>query len=250
MISLGRALAPATLAVTVLLTAPPAFADRSHIAINEGTGWSHDATAPLFDFSRIAPGWSATKTVDVRNDLPAAATLHLTAANIADNENGCDHSERYVDTSCAGPRAGELGHELVFAIHRVADNGSVDPSTLWSGTVYDLEHGVVLDDSLPSRASQSYELAAELPTTSGNETQTDTVGFDLTLTLEDGGTASSTSVEGAKFTRPSSGSSLPLIAALPFTGSPASRMIASAAWLLIAGALMIVLARLRRRPGA
>src|SRR6185437_2279519 len=121
-------------AAMVMVSAPLASADTGHISINVGSGWTHDAAAPLFDFSRIAPGWNQSVAIGVRNDSSEPSVLTLNSSSILDNENGCTHSERYVDSTCSGSNTGELGHELVLSVYPQV------PGTqpLWSGDLYDL----------------------------------------------------------------------------------------------------------------
>lgn len=224
--------------------ATPTVSGSGHISINDGSGWTQDPTAPLFDFTRIAPGWTATKTLGVRNDSDAKAALALRTANVDDEENGCNHPESFIDATCTGDNAGELGSELVLTIYGDANqDGTFDSSPSWSGSVRDLEQPDALGD-LAAGASHEYQIVADLPYSSGNETQTDQVQFDLTVSL-DGATVA---VEGTKTTRShGSGPVQNVIDQLPFTGTPAQRMAAAALSLVLAGTVLVLAATTRRR---
>lgn len=233
------AIAPATAAHA---SGPP------HISLNDGSGWTRDATEPLFDLSDIAPGWSSTATVSVRNDGGAAAALILKSSNIVDNENGCDHPESIVDSTCSGDDAGELGHEMTFAVFP-QDSSVTTP--IWQGTLYDLEQGVMLADTVEPNAIDTYRIEAQLPYSSGNETQTDTVGFGLRWTLSAAGSSSTVAVKGAKFIRTPRGNVVQrVLHSLPFTGSDIGRLLGGSLGLVCAGAALTMLARTSRRPRA
>jgi len=215
-------------------------AGAGQVSVNTGSGWTHDPTGPLFDFSRIAPGWSATKTIGIRNDGPASAALSLDASNVVDNENGCNHPESVVDTSCSGTDAGELGAEMILAVYDSADTAT---TPLWRGSIRALEQPATLG-SLSTGAVRSLVIAAELPAASGNETQTDSVTFDLAVNL-DGATVA---VEGTKTTRATGGLVNRALDQLPFTGTPAERLVAAAICLLLLGSAVSLFARGRRAP--
>lgn len=239
-LAIGGALALAAPAVGA--SALPAAADTAagHISIDIGDGWTSDPSHPMFDSSQIVPGWSTTTALGVRNDSSTTSDVVLRSTAIVDDENGCDHAESFVDTTCSGDNAGELGHELVLTL---ADPSSSAPP-IWTGNLYDLEHGLTLSRLTPN-AQASYTLTASLPSTSGNETQTDRVGFDLVVGLD--GTTGAVEVEGTKITRsPDGGPVQRLLNDLPFTGSPIMRLTAAGLSLLLLGLLLWAAAAQRR----
>jgi hypothetical protein len=233
----------AVLAGTVGFGTPTAaHAGQPHISINVGSGWTHDTSLPLFDVSRIAAGWSSERAVEVRNDSRETTALTLTAINVVDNENGCTHAEASVDTTCAGANAGELGHEIVLSLFR--GSGS---TPLWRGSLYELRAGLQLDDRMAPRQVDGLRLLADLPSSVGNEVQSDTVSFGLRLTLAGAGASTSVAVEGIKISRPPHGSLLQrVMSGLPVTGSNSGRLVPAAIWLTIVGGL---LASVGRRGG-
>jgi hypothetical protein len=260
----------------------PAHADTTTISINTGSGWVHDSSTPLFDVTRLAPGFTQTQTLMVRNDAADLGDLALSASDIVENENGCMHSEALVDSTC-GATQGELGHELVFNVFLDPENdGSYQATPAWTGTLYDLAAPVSLLTGLPGGGIAGLRVVMTLPASSGNETQTDDVDFSFRLSLTGAGVPGSpegppgsssgpgdtsgsgpstgpgtvttpqgpgsVEVKGVKHVRHQHHSVLADIASqLPFTGSPIERMVAGGMWLLIAGAALSMLATIRRR---
>ena len=227
--------------------AAPATVGSQHISINTGSGWTHDPSTPLFDFTRIAPGWTGTATLAVRNDSDQAAAIGLSATNIAEDENGCNHPESFVDTSCTGVDAGELGKEITLTVYAdPSHNGAYDSTPTWSGSIEDLKQAATLSSHLPGGGVSSYKIDATLPMSSGNETQTDRVSFDLQVTLD----GASVEVEGTKVVRhPGSGPLHRVLSQLPLTGTPSERLAAAALSLLILGTALVLAGTRRRRKG-
>ena len=221
--------------------------DPGHVSINTGTGWTRDPSTPLFDFSRISPGWTASATLGVRNDSRANAALTLRTTGVNDDENGCNHPESFVDTTCTGKNAGELGAEIVLRVFGDSDNdGTFDNTPTWTGNIRDLEGAGSLGE-LGAGVAHNYKIDAELPYSSGNETQTDKVSFDLVVSLDGAGVE----VEGTKTTRSTgSGTIRQVIDRLPLTGTPAERLVAASLWLILAGAAIVLLARQQGRRRA
>ena len=271
-----RVIAAAATAATLSVgPATAAHADAWTISVNTGGGWVHDSTTPLFTVDKLAPGFGRTATLEVRNDSPDAAALSLSATDIVEYENGCMHSEAFVDASC-GPLQGELGHELQFGVYLDPENdGTYEATPTWTGTLYDLASPAELLASLPGGGIAGMRVDMTLPSSSGNETQTDDVDFAFRLTLagagnpdspgSDTGSGSSAGsgpdttpqgpgsveVKGIKVTRHGHGGVLhDITSQLPFTGSPTQRLVAGSLWLLIAGTALCLLAATRRRRAA
>ena len=254
-----------------------AIADGQSISINTGSGWVHDSTTPLFDVSRIAPGLGGqSATLEVRNDSAEAANLGLSADDVVEYENGCMHSEAVVDVSC-GATDGELGKELIFDVYLDPENdGTYGLAPAWTGTLYDLATPASLLTDLPGGGIVGLKVDMTLPSSSGNETQTDDVDFSFRLTLtgagspdSPGGSTSgsgpsagsgsdstpqgpgSVEVKGVKVTRHQHSDVLhDITRQLPFTGSPTERLVAGALWFLVAGTALSLLAATRRRRTA
>jgi len=229
----------------VSATATPSAANGGQISVNTGSGWTHEPTTPLFDFSRIAPGWSGTASLDVRNDSDTTAAITLRASHVVEDENGCNHPESVVDTTCTGDNAGELGKEIVLSVFPGPGNdGTFAATSTWTGTIEDLANGATLASDLGPADVASYKVTAELPRSSGNETQTDQVGFDMVVGLDG---AAGVAVEGTKITRHGTSTLRGIADHLPFTGPLAMRLAAAGLSLLFAGLALILLATQRRR---
>lgn len=242
--SIKAGLAALGAAAMMAMIPSAANADSGQISVNLGSGWSHDSATPMFDLSRIAPGWSQSANVAVRNDSNERSVLTLSSSNIVDNENGCTHPERVVDNTCSGPDAGELGHAMVFSVYQ---QGQIS-QPLWSGTLYDLTKGATLDKGMPAGQIDNYRVQAELPMSSGNETQSDSVQFSLRLTLSGSTASATTEVKGVRISRSSGrGPVAAVLNELPFTGSEASRLIAGSLWMITGGALLLLCVRAFRR---
>jgi hypothetical protein len=174
----------------------------------------------------------------VRNDAADSAELALKTMAIKDDDNGCNHPEAQVDDTC-GEHGGDLGHQLRLRVyvdptHTATFGGS--PS--WVGTVYDLADAASLAE-MPAHGEWDLKLEAELPRASGNETQTDQLGFDLMVNLASSVGDDSTEVKGVKQVRGGS-------AGLPFTGSRIAGMLEIGAGLVLLGVL--ALTSIRRKP--
>lgn len=234
-------------AVTVVALPVSAHADAGGISVNTGHGWGHDSTAPLLDASRIAPGWSASYPLQVRNDTDGPATFTIGAADLIDLENGCTHAEAAVDSTC-GANQGELGHALVFSVFvDPHDDGQFESQPAWTGTLYDIITPAAIAANVPADAVWGVRIDAQLPFASGNETQSDQVGFSLRLGLQGEGSADAVEVLGTKVTRQPGQPVLGSMAnGLPFTGSFLQQMTAAALWLILAGCFALLVTRSRR----
>jgi hypothetical protein len=256
-----------------VVPATAARAATQDISINLGSGWVHDSSTPLFDVSGLAPGFTRTASLQVRNDATDPGNLSLTADDIVEFENGCMHSEAVIDSTC-GATQGELGKELIFSVFLDPENdSSYQTAPVWTGTLYDLTSPASLISNLPGGGIVGMKIDMALPFSSGNETQTDDVDFSFRLTLtgaglpdSPGGSTSgsgpsagpgpkstpqgpgSVEVKGVKVTRhPHSDVLHEITSQLPFTGSPTERLVAGALWMLIAGTALSLLAATRRR---
>ena len=258
----------------LLATAPATSANASarYISINTGSGWVHDSVTPLFSVDKLAPGYGRTSSLRVRNDASDPGDLVLSANDIVEYENGCMHSEAFVDATC-GATEGELGKELIFGVYLDPQNdGSFEASPTWTGTLYDLTTATTLLNSIPGGDIVGLKVDMTLPSSSGNETQTDDVDFSFRLTLTGAGSPGSpgttsgsgpsagsgsdstpqgpgsVEVKGVKVTRHQHSNLLhDITGQLPFTGTPTERLVAGALWLLVAGTALSLLAATRRR---
>jgi hypothetical protein len=259
-------------AFVAVVPATAAQAVTQDLSINLGSGWVHDSSTPLFAVAGFAPGFSQTRTLLVRNDTTDLGELALSADDIVEFENGCVHSEAFVDATC-GATDGELGKELLFSVYVDPENdGTFQPAPTWAGTLYDLASPASLLASIPGGGIVGLKVDMTLPSSSGNETQTDDVDFSFRLTLTGAGSPGSpgttsgsgpsagsgsdstpqgpgsVEVKGVKVTRHQHSNVLhDITGQLPFTGTPTERLVAGALWLLVAGTALSLLAATRRR---
>lgn len=243
----SRALAATGFALLgVLAFTPTAHADPDPVQVNTGTGWVHDSLTPLFDVSRVFPGWTSTRTLALRNNTADAARLAVSATDIVDRENGCNHPEALVDPTC-GANQGELGHEMNIDVYVDAEgDGSFPSSPTWSGNLYDLADPVLVDGAVPAQGVVGLRLTAELPLSSGNETQTDQLGFGFRMSLEGDGSSATVAVQGAKHVRGAGG----ILQRLPLTGVNVDRWIKGGLWGTLGGIWLLVVIGTARRSVA
>lgn len=261
-------------AVALLPTAPAAIAAPPGLSINTGSGWTQGSTTPLFSIGKIVPGWSDTEGFEIRNDTTSSGVLYLAANNIVEAENGCTPDESLVDTTC-GANEGELGQYLQFRLFLDPENdGTFEATPAWTGTLGDIATPIVLSSNMPAGGTWGIRVEAALPIATGNQTQSDQVGFDFALTLTGAGTSGSSGdssgsgpstgpgsqttpqgpgsveVKGIKVSRADPGLLHDITSSLPFTGGPVERLLAGAVWLLVAGTALSMLAAARRRGRA
>ncbi|MFC4357882.1 hypothetical protein ACFO0N_07960 [Halobium salinum] len=157
--------------------------DRGTVSLSAGGG--HTET-PFVSVDDAVPGANGRSAATVVNDGSRDAVLSVAAADVRSLENGRTDPERDVDTT-GGATEGELGDALELRVRLDRADGS---------TVYLVgsDHAFIsLTDfvaggvagSAPVDAGEQVRFVAEwrLPTTVGNEVQTDSVelGFRLAL---------------------------------------------------------------------
>jgi hypothetical protein len=113
---------------------------------------------------------------------------------------------------------------------------------VWSGSVAQLEKGVVLARSIPPSGSRWLRLDMSLPAAAGDDLQSDRIRFGMQVMLE-----SAAGVYSAEVGRPSAVDGL---RALALTGGPLLLMAAGAAGLLGCGVLFVAAGGPTRRRAA
>jgi hypothetical protein len=211
-------------------------------------GFSINPSGSLIDAPRIAPGFSSDGVMGVRNGSDAAADLSIAMVGVTSDENGCTHPE--AAQGCA-PGKGQLGAELVFALAvSGAQSATFDP--VWTGSAADLQHGVHVANDIGSGAVRWVRLTVSLPMSSGNETQSDTFGFGLRVTLDGPGASASAGVAGVSTSRDGLGghggheAASAGVDALALTGVPGAMLVGAGLLLLVSGALLVIGFRSRR----
>ena len=164
-------------------------------------------TVPLDITIRAGDGGVAVP-IDIEGLYPGASDAHvfrlstgstsisadptLLIDNLVDEENGCVHPEVAEGDDC-GEFQGELSQDLLVTVSTalVGVGGVCTPSTTYTvmqtaTSLQALEDEVVplLGRALTRTEALCVRFGVELPTSSGNETQSDRSVFDLTFTVE------------------------------------------------------------------
>ena len=232
----------------------PAFAADGQILFDvagDGEGFTDDPSAPLVSFHELAPGFSTSGEVKVKNDSDSTVDLVVQATNIRDDDNGCVRPEsNYGDTTCGGGE-GELGRWLGLTL--TADEYGSSPRQLWSGSIVDLESGAIVTEELRAGAVLSLEMAVRLPRAAGNDTMTDQTSWDLRWTAAADTGEMTTEILGTELGTMSAGTGGAGID-IPFTGATVGLgMALLAVTVLLCGVLLMLVSRLRQprwRAGA
>jgi|GEM_PF-5437790 len=153
----------------------------------DGQGFGNGPFGPILDTALLAPGYSVTADVDALNADGPPGRLTLRALDIADVETACSPAEAPVDTTC-GTGSGELRPDVRFDISADVDgNGMADHfvPVLLDATIDDLAAGEIVlnDEDMGAGDIWTVRITARLPASSGNETMTDRLDFDLRWTL-------------------------------------------------------------------
>ena len=168
---------------------PQAVTVPLDITIEAGDG----GVAVPIDIEGLYPGASDAHVFRVSTgstSISADPTLKLT--DLVDEENGCVHPEVAEGDDC-GEFEGELSQDLLVTISTAFTGpaGVCTPSTTYTvmkpaTSLQDLEGEVVplLGRALTRTEALCVRFGVELPTSSGNETQSDRSVFDLTFTVE------------------------------------------------------------------
>jgi hypothetical protein len=198
--------AASLLAVAAFSASVPAAAADSHrllVDISDGHGFTAHPHGPLLDMNRLAPGLSTGATMGVRNASKERARLTLSVDDVVDDDNGCNRPEGRVDRGC-GAGEGELGDQLVIDVaSSTSKHGRFAP--VWRGLLAQMTKGVRAGGRMSPSGTRWLRITATLPSGSGNETQTDRVGFDLRVTLSMATDAETVDVQGTKVGHHSSG---------------------------------------------
>ena len=189
---LGASVVLAMVATVGLAFASPVGAQSTeHVQVEVVGG------GPVFDFSQIYPGATLTSSVRVSNIGDDAGLLTVDAEDVVD-ESRCSAAETREGLSCGSGR-GHLGEQVEFSIEHVTAGGEAEQ--VWSGQIDELHDVAMAPTPLEAGASADYRLRAHLPITSGNETQSDLLGFDLRFQLASETTDESATVLGSSVSR-------------------------------------------------
>ncbi|QWZ08982.1 hypothetical protein KRR39_03885 [Nocardioides panacis] len=244
-------LAALLLLVMAAGTAPAASADDGLLLIDvpgDGTGFVHDTDSPLLRFGELAPGYSTSGTLELRNDSTRRAGLRLRSFDVEESENGCVRPERNDgDVTCTG-EGGELADWLEVEVGQVTPEGG---RSLWQGSLTELDGpgaGVALA-SLGAGEVLPLRVTVTMRRDAGNDTMTDAVGFGLRWSAQTDSRESRAEVLGVAAYAPTGGSPAPATG-LPLVGRAIPVWLALADLAVLLGGGVVVLAVRRRRPAA
>ena len=245
---LTQLLAGTIVVSTVIVAAPPAHAAGALHVVVDGGG-------PLVDLDRLIPGSTRQSGISVSNTSGDDAVLSLRVVDLREDDNGCKRPETRDGDDTCGEGGGELGRDLTVAVVPLGVDGN-PTEAVFDGSVRDLVTWTVAAQRLAAWTERSFRLDWELPISSPNDTQSDTMAFNLEFVLEQAvgggaggvepaGATSDIQVAGAQL-----GSDRPTVlvlgAQLPVTGvGQLLRTVGLGLMALIIGGLLLTSARRR-----
>jgi predicted ribosomally synthesized peptide with SipW-like signal peptide len=152
---------------------------------NDPAGWN-------FQVSDIKPGDSGSQEVILQNTGSLDGYLHITFANLINDEMGCTEPEGQpegTDTTCdnPGPNQGELAENLDILIYldENTDN-DFDLGTdvlIYQGKVKGVLQGDIFNYLLAKSVSKKFRIEWKLDSSVGNIVQSDKTGYDINFEL-------------------------------------------------------------------
>jgi hypothetical protein len=221
---------------------------RLEIDMSDGLGFTVNPHGSLIDTSRLVPGHNAAGTMGVRNGSADSADLGLKITDTTDLDNGCTRAERVVDPTC-GSGVGQIGRELSFTV-ALADRRTGPYAPTWTGTAAQLARGISVARGVAAHTARWVRLDVALPSSSGNETQTDTFAFAVRVMLQSSFGVEGIQIGGGGVSTDSHELTTQGYLGLPFTGVKAVMLIGAAAFLVACGLLFVALGSVRRRGNA
>jgi len=151
---------------------------------NDPAGWN-------FQISDIKPGDSGSQEVILQNTGSLDGYLHITFANLINDEMGCPESEQNEggDTTCdnPGPNEGELAQNLDTLIYLDVNNNDIFnlgiDTLIYQGKVKGILQGDLFNYPLSSGASKDFRIEWQLASSIGNIVQSDKTGYDINFEL-------------------------------------------------------------------
>lgn len=200
--------------------ASPAVASSPNLQLHvpgDPTGWTSSPTLPLLQ-GTLSPGQPASGTIGIRNTGTDSGTLTLKASGIT----------------------GGLAPELQLSFR----TGTAATDNSWSGSLSDLEKGVVMERSMEGGTTIDAVFTATLKPELDNRWENGTASFQLMWTLAAGNQASVAKVQGAGSAPPHRSSS-----ALAFTGALVEPSLFLAVLSLVLGVALTCIERRARGAG-
>lgn len=166
-------------AAALATSAPGALADSGDwTTLNPGSEWVNVSSTPLFDTTHIAPGWRASRGIELRSNSSAPGALVLGATDIAAAASGHEMVvSAYLDSDVAGHSAvglridatlpitsgtGTQTDQVAFSF-RISPEGSGSPRSVLLGTKHTRHSSGILSrlaDRLPFTGSPAERFVA------------------------------------------------------------------------------------------
>jgi LPXTG-motif cell wall-anchored protein len=227
--SMRRSLGACLGAAALVLLGTPAAADSDPLVVEIVGG------GPLLEITGMYPGIEVESALlSVSNSTDEAGSVALRVRDVVSDDNGCNAPESVVDSTC-GAEEGELADQVVLTVERRTGDDTWE-TVASEQPLAELAAGVPLEDSLPAGDTHVYRLILHLPPGSGNETQTDSIDFDVAIVGE---AVVDAQVLGATALGVRATTGL----ALPATGATLSAPLLAAMACLVTGAGLVALAR-------
>lgn len=145
-----------------------------------------------FQVSDIKPGDSGSQEVILQNTGSLDGYLHITFANLLNDEMGCTEPEGLpegIDTTCDNPGTGdgELAQNLDILIYLDENsNNAFDlgvDTLIYQGKVKGILQGDIFNYFLAKTASKDFRIEWKLASSVGNIVQSDKTGYDINFEL-------------------------------------------------------------------
>jgi predicted ribosomally synthesized peptide with SipW-like signal peptide len=150
-----------------------------------------DPTTWSYSTEDIKPGDEDKEFVTLQNTGSLDGYLHITFANLINDEMGCPEPEQNEggDTTCGnpGPNEGELAENLDILIY-LDENGNTNfelgtDTLIYQGKVKGILQGDLFNYFLSSGDSKKFRIEWELDSSVGNIVQSDKTGYDINFEL-------------------------------------------------------------------
>lgn len=146
----------------------------------------YDPTTWGFEIQDIKPGDNGSQEVLLQNTGSIDGYLHITFANLVNDENGCVEPEYTDEPSCDDNTIGELAENLDVLVYLDDGNDAFGLGTdtlIYQGKAKGILQGDIFNYLLASSASKDFRLEWELDSSVGNIIQTDSTQFDVVFEL-------------------------------------------------------------------
>jgi predicted ribosomally synthesized peptide with SipW-like signal peptide len=152
---------------------------------SDPTGWN-------FQIGDIKPGDSGFQEVILQNTGSLDGYLHITFANLINDEMGCTEPEGQpegIDITCEnpGPNQGELAQNLDVLIYLDEDTSGTftlgTDTLIYQGKVKGVLQGDIFNYLLAKSVSKKFRIEWKVDSSVGNIVQSDKTGYDIVFEL-------------------------------------------------------------------